>query len=388
MNDNMPENEEGDRRSGVCKLVFNYLIKVMASLVLPLTLGMFTIFFTLHQQDMAMKQRAEDRQLVREQRMEDQRELQLQRKQEWEIATRQYEADNQARRENYQDEIVTAYFKEIGDLIERNNGSLMFTKAAGILARVKTLNIIRQLDGSRNKHVVRFLYESKQLSTEENCFPLDLAGSDLLDIDFTHARLEISFEHFSLQGIFMKNCSFSEVHLLDVDFCTTTTENVNFSYADLDTVDFGRTDIINSTFEYAELYDVDFSDSELVETDFIGIRAANIDFSGSVLDELWFTFAYSEDTDFSSCEIAYSDLTESLLCRVNFESADISDVSFEMASINDGEFSEAILWGVSFISAKIDGGDFSYSRIGASDFSFTSIKTGDFSATWLSNIVF
>ena len=106
----------------------------------------------------------------------------------------------------------------MGDLIEKNNGSLVFIEAAGILARVKTLNILRQLEGSRNKHVIRFLYEAKQLSTEEGNFPIDLAGSDLIDIDFTHPMLDISFEHVSLRDIYMKNCSFHKVEFYDADF--------------------------------------------------------------------------------------------------------------------------------------------------------------------------
>lgn len=141
----------------------------------------------------------------------------------------------------------------MGDLIEKNNGSLVFIEAAGILARVKTLNILRQLEGSRNKHVIRFLYEAKQLSTEEGNFPIDLAGSDLIDIDFTHPMLDISFEHVSLPDIYMKNCSFHKVEFYDADFNGARMDYMNFSSSDVEVADFQGGEIMDSTFENAAL---------------------------------------------------------------------------------------------------------------------------------------
>ena len=372
-------NEERDQRSSVCKLVLNYLIKIMASLILPLTLGMFTIFITLHQQDLAMKQRVEDRQLVREQRMEDQRELQLQRKQEWEIATRQYEADKRALRERYQDEILTAYFKEMGDLIEKSNGSVVFTNITAVLARVKTLNALRQLDGSRSKHLVRFLYEAKQLSNEEGYSSIELDGSDLIDIDFTHSKLEISFKHLSLQGTFMENCSFHKISLHDADFYKTVMENVNFSFAKFRSAIFVETQMTKSSFRSADLVYVDFSKAELIDIDLTDTKARDIDFSFATLTEIFFSFTETTRAEFSEADLNSVDFTETTFDGVDFVGTFMYDTSFERTEIAHGDFTEADLIGVRFTSADLKDVDFPSTDISQTDFSFASIRNADFS---------
>ena len=61
-------------------------------------------------------------------------------------------AQNKATSDRYRDEVLVAYIKEIGDLLRENNGSLTQTALTHTLARVKTLNTIRQLDGPRQIH--------------------------------------------------------------------------------------------------------------------------------------------------------------------------------------------------------------------------------------------
>jgi hypothetical protein len=53
---------------GSCGLTDRDVLKIAAKLILPLALGIFTAVITLYQQNIALQQRLEDRQLAAEQR--------------------------------------------------------------------------------------------------------------------------------------------------------------------------------------------------------------------------------------------------------------------------------------------------------------------------------
>ncbi|CAF1472580.1 unnamed protein product [Rotaria sp. Silwood1] len=171
--------------------LFNFIL----SLFLPLMLGIFTVVVTLNQQSTAAKQRSEDRQLAREQRLEDRNETDLQRAQELYVLTIQQETQMKAISEQYKDEVLSTYIKEIGELLEKSNGLLTSNSLINTLSRVKTLNAIRQLDGTRNIHLIRFLYEAKQFTYSEEQPALDISTAKLIDINFRDLGSSQSLEN-------------------------------------------------------------------------------------------------------------------------------------------------------------------------------------------------
>ena len=81
------------------------MLKFLSALLLPLMLGVFTIVTTFEQQKIA-----------RQQRLEDKNEPRLQREQEWNIAQNVQKTQMRALNDQYQDEILVTYVKEISDL--------------------------------------------------------------------------------------------------------------------------------------------------------------------------------------------------------------------------------------------------------------------------------
>ena len=69
-----------------CSLSVNDVIRILSSLILPLTLGVFTVFITVHQHVSARHDRHDDLHRFEEQRREDRNETRLQREHEWNIA--------------------------------------------------------------------------------------------------------------------------------------------------------------------------------------------------------------------------------------------------------------------------------------------------------------
>ena len=83
---------------------------------------------------------------------------------QWNIVNKQNELQRELALEQYRDEVLVTYTTQIGELLEKGNGLLTSSPIIATIARVKTLNIIRQLDPLRSSNAIRFLYEAGQLT--------------------------------------------------------------------------------------------------------------------------------------------------------------------------------------------------------------------------------
>jgi len=327
------------------------ILKFISSLILPLMLGVFTVVITFHQQKVAREQRIEDMQLVRQQRLEDKNELQLQHQLEWDIAIKNQEVQSKAASDRYRDEVLVAYIKEIGDFLKENNGSLTSDSLLHTLARVKTLNAIGQLDGSRQIRILRFLYETAQLTNTNKFGALDISTAELIDIDFRTFTPSKEITQLSLAGVYLRNFTFEKISLYHVDFSSAWLENVNFSSARVNNVNFSPAKLINVKFSSAELADVKFSSTHLdhvnfsyahpVNVNFSYAHPVNVNFSSAGLDNVDFSFARLKNVNFSSAE----------LCNVSFSSAWLTTLNYSSAGLTNVNFSSAWLTTVNFSSA-------------------------------------
>ena len=245
-------NRQQHRYGNACRLAMKALLKLISSLVLPLMLGIFTVVITFHQQRTAREQRLEDR-------LDDRHKSQEQRKQELDIANMGRETQMKATNNQYQDEVLVAYIKEIADSLEKSNGSIMSDSIMATIARAKTLNTIRQLDGTRNSHVIRFLYEARQLTTTKQSSALDISTVQLVNIDKSILKTVSDIGTLSLVGALLRNCTINHTSLRDIDFSSTEIDDSDFTSSELDSVQiqFGRLKNVNftySTFRYAMLH--------------------------------------------------------------------------------------------------------------------------------------
>lgn len=261
-------------------LIVKYVLKFLSSLILPLMLGIFTVVVTFEQQKVA-----------RQQRLEDKNESRLQREQDWNISQTAIAAQSNAIADRYRDEVLVTYVKEIGDLLEKKNGSLTSDPLTATLARVKTLNTLRQLDGPRQSHAIRFLYEAKQLSNTDGLVALDISTVEFTNIDFHKLAPVVEIEKISLVGVFLKNCTLSRIRLYDVDFSITILYNVNFPSAKLSNVKFSSAKLENVNFSSAYLSNVSFSSAYLTNAIFSSAELNNVNFSSTYLEKVAFSSA-------------------------------------------------------------------------------------------------
>jgi hypothetical protein len=253
--------------------ITKHTLKFLPSLIIPTMLGVFTVVITVHQQKIAREQRIEDLQLAREQRNEDQ------------------QVQSRFTRDRYRDEVLVTYIKEVSDLLERNNGSFTTSPLAATLARIKTLNILRQLDGSRQIYIIRFLYEARQLTDVNGPAALDISTGELTEVDFRTSTSFSRLEKISLAGVHLRNCTFSDISLVHVNFSFARLYNTEFSSA-------RRLFYVN--FSSAVLDNVTFSSGWLVGVNFSSARIDDVNFSSGWLDTLNFSTAQLTNVNFSS----------------------------------------------------------------------------------------
>ncbi|CAF2109632.1 unnamed protein product [Rotaria magnacalcarata] len=323
------------------------ILKFMSSLLLPLALGVFTVIITFQQQNAAKQQRDEDR-----------KSSELQREQEKSLEE-----------QRYKNEALDTFIKDMGKLLKENNGFLTANRVTATLARVKTLNILRELDAQRNMRVIRFLYEANQLAEVDGHSPLDLSAAELRDMNFRRLSIiKMKITNLSLTGVFLSNATFAGVDMEYVDFATNQFDNVNFFSDYINNVSFSFTRLNNSNFSYGKfrnanflfssLFNVNFSFSALINThlpstqiehgNFSFTQLFNVSFSSAQLDHINFSFAQFYHVDFSSCLLANISFSHARFVDVNFSSATLQNVDFSYANINYADFSSAQLLNVNF----------------------------------------
>lgn len=322
------------RRSSI-----NKIVRISSSLIVPVLLGALTIIITVYQHNSAREDRREDLNRFQAERQEDRNESRIQREQEWIIAKIKQDAQNAVAANRYQDEVLVDYTREIGALLEKGNGSLTSNRLTATLARVKTLNVLRQLDGSRRIHVVRFLHEAGQLSRAVEAVPLDMTAAELTNIDFAKISWSRTVEEMSLTGAYLRNCTFRGVsRIRNVKFTSARFHYVNFSSTILDQVDFSSTRFVNVDLSNANITMVNFSSSASIHTHFSVDNIWNSDFSLAKIWDADFSFTVFEKVNFSS----------SWLQLMNFSSSRLNGVTFSFGKLNAVDFSSAVLNRVDF----------------------------------------
>jgi hypothetical protein len=213
----MPPNDQvtstdrnNQQNSGLSNERMKTLFQFLSSLLLPLMLGVFTVVITFQQQATARQQCLEDRNDSRLQREQELIIARYQREQELKIAEMQRETQKNSMKDQYRDQVLVAYFKEIGKMLKEENRSLTANWLSSTRARGKTLNTIRQLDGPRNSQIIRFLYEAGQLTATNESVPLDISTAELINITKGVFQTFSTVGRISFSGTLIKKCTFDE----------------------------------------------------------------------------------------------------------------------------------------------------------------------------------
>ncbi|CAF1089084.1 unnamed protein product, partial [Adineta ricciae] len=169
------------RPSSWCKLV--------ASALVPCILGVFTIVFTLQQQELSKQQQEQER---------------------W------HQLDSQ------QQTSFDTYINDVSNyLAQKSTMHAAIDKTSLLYIRTKTLTALRILDAERKKYVLLFLYESGLIRD----FYLDLRGADLSNVRLIGPY---TLDNLYLPDVFLSNAMFVDCHLTNATFDRSTMNNTQF----------------------------------------------------------------------------------------------------------------------------------------------------------------
>lgn len=115
------------------------------------------------------------------------------------------------------------------------------------MARVRTLAVLRQLDGTRKGLLLQFLYQAKLINHDDPI--IDLKGAD--------------FDHLHIEGSEFQNIDLSGVTLEDADLIS-----MRFHNSSLRNINFSGTNIAFSYFSYCDLSYASFPKSLIESTQF------------------------------------------------------------------------------------------------------------------------
>jgi len=240
---------------------------LLSSLVIPLIFGVITILVTLRQHQQADRHFDVHMNFSREQRLDDDIRSQIQREQQWKIAIMNQEARSKIAIDQYRNKLFLDYMKEISVLLKESNSSLTSNSLTHTIARFKTLTVLQHLDGLRRRHVIRFLYEARQLTNTNESNALDISTADLIDIHYDTSSWFLHRGKISLAGVYLQNSTFHEITLHNVNFSNARLYNVNFSSTRLYTIDFSSTRLYTIDFSSAFLRYVTFSSARFLSND-------------------------------------------------------------------------------------------------------------------------
>lgn len=310
------------------------------SLLLPLMLGVYTAVNTIQQQMKSEKQFAEDRLTAELQR----------------------DLERNLTEERYQNEIFDTYIKEMGVLMNENNGTLTSNFIVSTLARSKTLHVFRRLDSSRNIQIIRYLHEAEQLSS------LDLSTAKFHHIDFRQSAINENYlnsfsltrvflfdsifinmqiDNFNLSHNYFNKVNFSSITLRKGDFSYAFMNDIDFSYAHIENVDFSHLEMRNSNFSFAKLFNVQFLSSKLINVDFSTSHLENVQFSFSEFQHVNFSSSYISDANFTSSKLHYVDFSSNLINYIDLKYTIFYSTQFKYVN-----FSFTAMYNVAFLRTQ------------------------------------
>jgi len=183
---------------------------------------------------------------------------------------------------------------------------------------------------------------------------LSLQGGKLNNVSMKNA----DFASSDFSGATLTNVDFSGAHLASTEFKAVT----QFSDASIFSSKFAENDLRNGNWAGVSLKDTSFTDVLLTDLDMTGAKLQNVKISASsntaTMNGIIFSGADIADSQFSKAEIKKGDFSGANIKSVLMAGADLSGADFTGASFSGGSLSSSFLVGANFSSAVFTGTSF------------------------------
>ena len=207
-----------------------------------------------------------------------------------EVEERRLEAAQHIEEQRAQDEALQTYLEQMGQMLLDKERPLLQSKEGDevqLLARARTVTILRRLDSARNRYILQFLREaqlvpSNRYNVQEHIVRLDYAN-------LSKANLKGAYlDSFSLQGTDLSGADLRDAYLAWSFLRNAKLNGSNLRGADLsgDTDLSGNTDLSQADLSNAKLVEANLSNVILSNANLRGANLTDADLSGAkVTDE-------------------------------------------------------------------------------------------------------
>jgi uncharacterized protein YjbI with pentapeptide repeats len=204
-----------------------------------------------------------------------------------------------------------------------------------VVARTRTLSVLRTLDGARKGLVLKFLKDSQLIEMYKS------TNIDLQDADLSSANLSGA----NLSGSYLQHIDFTNTNLAN-----SRLGGSDLSYANLGGASLAYANLTNATLEYANLTGADLTNLSLYDAEQgrVDMHYANLTSAILTNADLGKRSATGTHSDLSSAILSHA-----ILIGVNLSGADLSDTDLSYANLTDADLTDADLTGANLSRAVV-----------------------------------
>jgi uncharacterized protein YjbI with pentapeptide repeats len=216
-----------------------------------------------------------------------------------EVEERRLEAEQHIEEQRAQDEALQTYLEQIGQMLLDKDRPLRQSKEGDevqLLARARTVTILRRLDSARNRDILQFLREARLVPSNKyeiqehivrldnsnlskadlrgaNLDSFDLHGTDLSGADLRDARLPWSYLPYAklnganLRGAYLRGDpdQSGDADLSDADLSDANLSEADLSYDNLSSANLQGANLTDAVLRGANLSNAKVTSEQLAE---------------------------------------------------------------------------------------------------------------------------
>jgi uncharacterized protein YjbI with pentapeptide repeats len=244
--------------------------------------------------------------------------------------------------DNQRQEAMSDYFEQMTELIldtekfgkfDENNPS------AQLIARAKTLNTLRQLDGERKGQVLKFLYEANLIGKCQADLTLDLNNFQLKPehcqpslLNLSEAKLDgTTFEQLGLQGIALDGIDLKRASLEDAQL-----PNIGLAGADMQSVQLNGANLKGAFLPGAKMWRASLIGTQLADANLVQANLNTASLNQADLRGAKLKGAILQTADLRQSKLDNADLQGADLRNANLEGASLEGANLQGAIYNKG----------------------------------------------------
>lgn len=267
-------------------------------------------------------------------------------------AEKQQETDREIAADNLHEVALQNYLDKMTDLLLHESLSDGNSSEAKTVARVRTLTVLRGLDGLRRGEVIQFLYESRLINGDTPTIRLEAA-----------ILIDASLELADLHGANLEKANLEKANFERADISEANLSGANLLEADLTGADITGTNFTKANLVGMKIYIATLKGSNFLGADLRGARLAEAhldgDFTGALLSNAYLPLAHLDGAYLPLAHLDGAYLYRATLMGTHLERADIKNTNLESTMLMGAHLERADIRGAHLAWANLVGADLS-----------------------------